>query len=399
MRPDLLSPTLESPTELAALRPNDEGLQRHSARVKRERRLQREHLALSLACLSLLLPLLLLQLDWSWWQVWVLPLISSAAFFRAAWALHQEQLEWELRLVTLAVVLPIALSGLWAWQMKDAVPPSALILPFVLPPVLLLLAGLPTPRYALAALANAAVIAGILTASVWPFLPCAAALLVLALVTVVGINVVQRLQSHQMRLWTMRQRVSENAEKMAERNQKMRKLAFEDPLTGLSNRLDLINKLRQILKNPHEEAINTVVFLIDLDFFKNVNDEYGHAAGDALLIEIARRFRALVRKGDLVCRLGGDEFVIMFRGISSKDEITLVADKILAKLAEPVWYKDQLLPLGGSIGIAPWEPDLRSPASWLQQADGAMYQAKAGGRNRYMMAGVADTPIEPKVAQ
>jgi diguanylate cyclase (GGDEF)-like protein len=283
-------------------------------------------------------------------------------------------------------VLPPFFASLWGWQVRDYVAPAALILPFLLQPMLLLLAGLTSRVYLAATAANFALAMTLLVISPTAFLPCAAAVLALALASTLGLNTAQRLQHNQLRMWNMRQRVAEDAEKMAARNLKMRKLAFEDPLTGLSNRLDLINKLRQILKNPREEAMHSVIYLIDLDFFKTVNDEYGHAAGDALLIEIGQRFKNIVRRGDLVCRLGGDEFVILLRGLSSHHEIVKIADKILAQLATPIYYQEQQLPLGGSIGIAPWQPDLRSPASWLALADQMMYQAKTAGRNRYVLA-------------
>ncbi|WP_373974831.1 GGDEF domain-containing protein [Chitinibacter sp. SCUT-21] len=359
---------------------------RYAARAKRERREQRWRLALSLACLSLLAATLMLAIGQSWYWAVPAPLASALLFFYAAFAASQGRQYWEWRISALAVFIPPVLLSSWAWLLHAQLPPATLALPFVLQPILLLLAGLPIKRYIAAVSFNLAPISYILLSSDATFIAAISALLVVVIASFLGVNTVHRLVYHQRNLMLMRQRVAENAEKMAERDQKMRKLAFEDPLTGLANRLHLINQLRQTLKNPRAEAMNSVVYLIDLDFFKTVNDEFGHAAGDALLIEIAQRFKSLVRRGDLVCRLGGDEFVILVRGIHQASEIATVAEKILAKLSEPVWYEERQLPLGGSIGIAPWFPDLRSPASWLQAADDAMYAAKTGGRNRYVIA-------------
>lgn len=367
------------------MQPLEPSLQRHAARIKHERRVHRQRLALGLAALALLAAVLMSTLP-ATAVLLVLAMAAAVFFVVAALALRQADSAWEWRTSVAAVFIPPLLTAFWAYLFRLQLPPASLVMPFVLQPMLLLLASLPLSRYVAACIFNLLLIAAIVLSAVDSVLAMLTALLVLIVATALGINAAYRLQHSQQRMSLIRQRVAENAEKMAERDQKMRKLAFEDPLTGLSNRLYLINQLRQILKNPRTEAMNSVVFLIDLDFFKTVNDEFGHAAGDALLIEIARRFKSVVRRGDLVCRLGGDEFVILVRGLSSPAEIVGVADKILAKLAEPVWYQQQQLPLGGSIGIAPWQPDLRSPATWLQSADQAMYQAKSGGRNCYVMA-------------
>ncbi|WP_410497549.1 diguanylate cyclase domain-containing protein [Chitinibacter sp. S2-10] len=371
-------------TDASVVQPIDASLQRHLARVKHERREQRQQLAVALGFLSLLAALLQHLIALPAWQSYLLPALAAGLFFAAALRSHTPR--WEKILMLLAALLPPLMALLWAWAMRGQLAASALVLPFVLQPMLLLLAGLPLPRYAQAVAFNFVVIALLILQTASGLLNSALPLLVVLIACLLGWHTEYRLLNSQQRMWLMRQRVAENSEKMAERSQKIEKLAFEDPLTGLSNRVNLINQLRQILKNPHTEAISTVVFLIDLDHFKTVNDEYGHAAGDALLIEIAQRFKALVRRDDLVCRLGGDEFVILVRGLQGPPQIDVVAKKILAKLGEPVMYQEQRLPLGGSIGVAPWFPDLRSPASWLKAADDAMYKAKTGGRNRYVIA-------------
>ncbi|WP_028449112.1 GGDEF domain-containing protein [Chitinibacter tainanensis] len=362
-------------------------------RLNLDLRQQRQRLMLSLLCLALLAMLLQAASGYPLWLALSLPALAALSLGRTAWALQQADSGWEPRADWLAVGWLPLLATLAVLASPRPWLPTELVLPFMLQPQLLLMSGLRFRPYALAVLSNLGLATLLIVLAPASTLNQLLGLLCVALATALGLNSLHRRQSQQRWLRNMRQHVVETSEKMAERQQKMRKLAFEDPLTGLANRLELINQLRRSLKNPLEDARHCVVYLIDLDFFKTVNDEYGHAAGDALLTEVAQRFRGLVRRGDLVCRLGGDEFVIVVRGVSRAAEQGLIADKILAALAEPVLYQGQRLPLGGSIGVAPWFPHLRSPASWLACADAVMYQAKTGGRNRYVIAD-PDTPYQ-----
>ncbi|MBE9609337.1 GGDEF domain-containing protein [Chitinilyticum piscinae] len=185
------------------------------------------------------------------------------------------------------------------------------------------------------------------------------------------------------RVRAFRQRVAEREAHLNARADKMRKLALRDALTGLSNRLHLIARLRKVLEDRQRRYEGATLFLIDLDYFKQINDEHGHDAGDAVLIEVAARLRRVVRHEDLVCRLGGDEFVLLIEGKLLQQHAEQLADKILHSFSQPCVFNGEPLPIGGSIGIASLHAGLSEPESWLKEADEAMYIAKHGGKNRF----------------
>jgi len=162
--------------------------------------------------------------------------------------------------------------------------------------------------------------------------------------------------------------------------------AHHDSLTGLPNQRLLADRMHQVLSHAHRMETRAAILFLDLDRFKNVNDSLGHAMGDALLCEVARRLRALVREGDTVARLGGDEFVILLPEYRHDDDARHVAEKIIAELARPITVGGQSVSVGVSIGIAQYPDDALDSASWLACADRAMYAAKDGGRNTYQFA-------------
>ena len=152
--------------------------------------------------------------------------------------------------------------------------------------------------------------------------------------------------------------------------------AQRDPLTGLANRHALSLRLDTALTRAvggQEPASLTLLFL-DLDGFKDVNDRYGHDAGDAVLVEVAGRLRSVVRPGDLVVRLGGDEFVVLCTGLRPRDAEMLVS-RIQHVVGLPVERDGQALSIGVSIGTARTE-DPRQVPSLLETADRGMYQQK-----------------------
>ncbi len=160
--------------------------------------------------------------------------------------------------------------------------------------------------------------------------------------------------------------------------------ARHDPLTGLANRTVLTERLARRL--PAGDAPVTVLYL-DLDGFKQINDQYGHDAGDAVLLATARRLSAAVRESDVVSRFGGDEFVLFCPGVPA-DEAIRLAERILLDVAEPVPHRGRQFTVGASIGITVHHgADASGPASVLRSADAAMYDAKRGGRGRWVLAG------------
>ena len=174
----------------------------------------------------------------------------------------------------------------------------------------------------------------------------------------------------------------EREEALCRMNDEIRQLAFYDPLTGLPNRRLLLDRLAQ----PWRRQDFGALMFIDLDDFKVTNDTLGHAAGDLLLQEVARRLTAGVRRSDSVARLGGDEFVVVLENLGRPLEVAaaqarLVGGKLLAALREPYHLLDGEHAGSASIGVVLFEPEQVSAQDLLEGADSAMYRAKAAGRN------------------
>ncbi|MEV0900029.1 GGDEF domain-containing protein [Actinoplanes sp. NPDC049802] len=153
--------------------------------------------------------------------------------------------------------------------------------------------------------------------------------------------------------------------------------ARHDPLTGLANRAALTDELER-RDGP------VAVLYLDLDGFKEVNDTYGHDAGDLVLATVAERLSSAVRATDLVVRLGGDEFVLFCPNLPEAEAIRL-AERVLGDVARPVPFHGETLDIGVSVGIAAYGPDAGHDV--LRNADMAMYEAKKQGRGRWVMAG------------
>jgi diguanylate cyclase (GGDEF)-like protein/PAS domain S-box-containing protein len=155
--------------------------------------------------------------------------------------------------------------------------------------------------------------------------------------------------------------------------------AYHDSLTGLPNRALFTERLEQALARRSASADPVAVLFLDLDWFKEVNDAGGHAAGDALLVEVAARLRASVRGGDTVARFGGDEFAALLQQGPNGRDANDVAGRVHAALTRPYLLLDGRFVIGASIGMAFWRPGV-SAAELMREADLAMYDAKAGGK-------------------
>ena len=165
-------------------------------------------------------------------------------------------------------------------------------------------------------------------------------------------------------------------------------LARFDTLTGLPNRLQFNEKMAEALERAERSKEGVALMFLDVDRFKSVNDTLGHAMGDAVLREFARRLQASVRQVDLVARLAGDEFVVILEGLHSSAEATVVARKILNAVALPMDLNNRSLLITTSIGVAyqdSIEPTITVP-KLLARADEALYDAKAAGRNTFHLA-------------
>jgi diguanylate cyclase (GGDEF)-like protein/PAS domain S-box-containing protein len=159
------------------------------------------------------------------------------------------------------------------------------------------------------------------------------------------------------------------------------RMAYHDALTGIANRALLIERItRGLLAAEHGRDALALLF-IDLDWFKVVNDRWGHDAGDAVLVAIAQRLQSVVREADTVARFGGDEFVIVL-GETCGAPLTCVIEKVTAAIAEPIIWKGTLLRIGASVGLARYPEDGLDAHSLLQHADESMYSEKARRHSR-----------------
>ena len=156
-----------------------------------------------------------------------------------------------------------------------------------------------------------------------------------------------------------------------------------DVLTGLPNRAYLSDLLNQALAFSRRERIPLAVCMLDLDGFKAVNDGYGHATGDLLLMEVAQRLQSILRGGDAVARLSGDEFVLILRHIEGRQQLHAALQRILHALAAPYVVREHALRLSASIGVTLFPQDDEDADALVRHADQAMYVAKQQGRNRY----------------
>jgi diguanylate cyclase (GGDEF)-like protein/PAS domain S-box-containing protein len=160
-------------------------------------------------------------------------------------------------------------------------------------------------------------------------------------------------------------------------------LAQFDTLTGLPNRALLADRFSQMIVLARRRGTPMGVLFIDLDEFKLVNDTLGHAAGDELLKETARRLQASVRSSDTVARISGDEFAVVLNDLARPDDAGAVAQKIIERLAAPVQLRGHEVFVTASIGIAAYPADGQDAEALLGAADAAMYRAKQSGRNAY----------------
>lgn len=173
----------------------------------------------------------------------------------------------------------------------------------------------------------------------------------------------------------------------------VRHLAHHDPLTGLANRLVLEQRATRLLAEAATDRDRVGLLFCDLDYFKAVNDNLGHAAGDELLQEVARRLRSVVRQSDTVARIGGDEFVVLLAGAGRADACA-IADELLAVLNQPFELCGESLRPGGSVGIGLYPDHGSDFATLLRAADKALYAAKEQGRGRTCCC--ADAGLPPR---
>lgn len=165
-------------------------------------------------------------------------------------------------------------------------------------------------------------------------------------------------------------------------NETLAHQASHDSLTGLPNRAFFEGRLSRSLRNAIKHGDGLALLFLDSDRFKEINDSYGHAAGDEVLVAVASRVRAQLREHDLVARLGGDEFAVLLTPLHRFEDAQRIADKIAASMSLPIRLPDgQCVVTSLSVGIAVFPDDGRTPAELLNAADAAMYQAKRHTRD------------------
>jgi two-component system, chemotaxis family, CheB/CheR fusion protein len=170
--------------------------------------------------------------------------------------------------------------------------------------------------------------------------------------------------------------------RLHEANTELSQRARFDAQTGLLARSHFRARLAAELDRAARDAATVAVLWIDLDGFKQVNDRYGHQAGDAALREVAGRLQQLIRRHDAVGRLGGDEFAILVTDLGHAEDLEPVTQRVLDTLREPVHLHDTQVCLSGSVGVAMSPADGTDPDTLLHSADTAMYSAKEGGSDR-----------------
>ena len=172
---------------------------------------------------------------------------------------------------------------------------------------------------------------------------------------------------------------------LKEQQRQLERLALYDALTGLPNRVLLAQRLDQSLALLGRSGASMAVGYLDLDGFKEINDQHGHSAGDSLLQTLAQRMRMVLSPGDFVARLGGDEFVLILQGLQPAQQQLPSVQALLDRLVEPVVWNGLVLEITASIGVvlqSAQSGDV-TPDQLLRRADQAMYEAKRQGKNRY----------------
>lgn len=168
--------------------------------------------------------------------------------------------------------------------------------------------------------------------------------------------------------------------------QELSQLAHFDRLTCLPNRALFLDRLDRAMSESRRDHSRFSVFFVDLDGFKSINDQYGHAVGDMVLEITAKRLMTCIRESDTVARFGGDEFAFLLRSVSQPDAIATVGQKIIQAVAQPILSNDITYHVGASIGIAVFPDDGVDTESLLRNADTAMYAAKKQGKGCWVSA-------------
>jgi diguanylate cyclase (GGDEF)-like protein len=182
--------------------------------------------------------------------------------------------------------------------------------------------------------------------------------------------------------------------------QTIRDLAFHDPLTGLANRRLFEDRLEQAIAKSRRYGRKFGLLYLDLDHFKEVNDTLGHKAGDLVLVEAAERIKSCCKRDiDTISRQGGDEFSIHLVGCGVREDLAIIAEKLLTEFKRPFQVEGTTVEVTASIGISVFPDDGAEMKSLEIAADRAMYAAKKGGRNTYRFSDTSADRSVPEIEQ
>jgi diguanylate cyclase (GGDEF)-like protein len=182
----------------------------------------------------------------------------------------------------------------------------------------------------------------------------------------------------------MRREIRSQIDGLHSRQHELAHLARHDVLTGLPNRMLFMERLEEAICNAESSGEALAVLFVDLDRFKQINDQFGHSAGDDVLVEVARRLQDLLTSADMVARLGGDEFVVLINGPRSAGPAPEIASRIKQTLDDVLLVNERRMTVGASIGISQYPDDGASAGALLLNADAAMYAAKSDGNCSYI---------------
>ncbi len=193
----------------------------------------------------------------------------------------------------------------------------------------------------------------------------------------------------------MQDEIHQQLEALQQSREELEHMARHDVLTGLPNRRAFQERLEHALSRAQRSGEHFALFFIDVDNFKSINDRFGHQGGDAVLKIVALRLVATTRKADAIARLGGDEFVVLLDNTANREDVILIAEKLLESVRSPILHRGTELQVGFSIGISLYPDDGRSASELMARADRAMYEAKDAGRNGFRFSNGKTQPTSP----
>jgi diguanylate cyclase (GGDEF)-like protein len=182
----------------------------------------------------------------------------------------------------------------------------------------------------------------------------------------------------------LRREIKAQMDVLHNKQRELAHLASHDGLTGLPNRMLFMQRLESAIQEAKLRDQGLAVLFVDLDRFKQINDQFGHSVGDNVLVAVAGRLKEVLCSVDVVARLGGDEFIVLIEGARAEDAAPGIASRIMDTLNETLMVNGHAMTVGASIGISQFPDDSGTAEELLLHADAAMYAAKSGGRCGYL---------------